>query len=364
MPKFDPQFSITPEIAQNLMRIEAAKQDITTLPITPIVLANLRETARLASTHYSTMIEGNRLTQEQVELVVKAGKSYPGRERDDREVKGYYAALDMIEHFCAQDKPLTEKVVQTIHGYVIGAGRSNIIPTPYRDGQNVIRDAATRRIVYLPPEAQDVPRLMHALIVWIKEQILLPAPLVAALAHYQLATIHPYYDGNGRTARLLVTLILHMRGYDLKGIYSLDEYYAHNLNAYYQAISVGPSHNYYEGRAQADITDWINYFCAGMAESCEKIRNQARGASQRGAHDQSQQLRLLDLKKRRVLELFKQYKIVSAQQIGAVFGFKSRTSSELCRRWVDDGFIVVVDPSRKARTYQLASQFNLLLDES
>src|SRR5438270_7030027 len=67
---FNPVFTITPAVANNLMRIEAVKQAIQTLPITPRVLANLRETARLFSTHYSTMIEGNRLTQEQVAQVI------------------------------------------------------------------------------------------------------------------------------------------------------------------------------------------------------------------------------------------------------------------------------------------------------
>ena len=57
---FAPTFTITPAMANSLMRIEAARQAIQTLPITPRVLANLRETARLFSTHYSTMIEGNR----------------------------------------------------------------------------------------------------------------------------------------------------------------------------------------------------------------------------------------------------------------------------------------------------------------
>ncbi len=63
---FAPTFTITPAMANSLMRIEAVKQAIQTLPITPRVLANLRETARLFSRGYSTMIEGNRLTQEQV----------------------------------------------------------------------------------------------------------------------------------------------------------------------------------------------------------------------------------------------------------------------------------------------------------
>ena len=73
----------------------------------------------------------------------------------------------------------------------------------------------------------------------------IPIPIIAAIAHYQFATIHPYYGGNGRTARILTTLILHMNGYALKGIYALEEYYAVNLPAYYNALTVVDSHNYY-----------------------------------------------------------------------------------------------------------------------
>ncbi len=82
----------------------------------------------------------------------------------------------------------------------------------------------------------------------------MPVPVIAALAHYQFATIHPYYDGNGRTARLLTTLILHKAGYGLKGIYSLEEYYSRNFDGYYYALAVGGSHNYYMGREKADVS--------------------------------------------------------------------------------------------------------------
>ena len=103
----------------------------------------------------------------------------------------------------------------------------------------------------------------------------LPCPLKAGLAHYQFATLHPYYEGNGRIARLLTTLILHQGGYALKGSYSLEEYYAHHLPAYYKALDVGPSHHYDLGRAAADITSWLTFFCDGMAQAFENVKRRA-----------------------------------------------------------------------------------------
>jgi Fic family protein len=170
--------------------------------------------------------------------------------------------------------------------------------TPYRDGQNVIRDASSGGIVYMPPEATDVPWLMEQLVTWINKEDQLPLPIKAGIAPYQFATIHPYYDGNGRTARLLTTLVVHVGAYDLKGIYALEEYYARDLKAYYEALTVGPSHNYYLGRAEADITAWIAYFIGGMAASFEKVRAQAVREAAKGGKDQSRLLRNLDSKQR------------------------------------------------------------------
>jgi Fic family protein len=234
-------------------------------------------------------------------------------------------------------------------------GRTTTKKTNYRDGQNVIRDSQTRIIIYMPPEAKDVPDLMKGLVAWLHENRELPSPLMAGIAHYQFATIHPYYDGNGRTARLLTTLLLHLGGYDLKGLYSLEEYYARNLGAYYEAISIGSSHNYYHGRADADITPWLEYFIEGMAFSFENILKRMQEVQ--GSGDQESHLRKLDPKQRRALELFQVYDTVTSHQIGELFGFKPRTSSELCKKWVEEGFLEIVDKSKKARKYRRASSF-------
>jgi Fic family protein len=193
---FEPKFTITPRIANSLMRIEAAKQVVQHLAITPSVLASLRESSRLFSTLYSTMIEGNRLTQQQVTQVIGKQEHFPGRERDEKEVLGYYAALAKAEQLAAGTIILTEQHVQKLHALVMAGGGSKVKPSVYRDGQNVIRDGRSRAIDYMPPEPTDVPGLMHDMVAWIKDSEVqgLPCPIRAGIAHYQFATIHPYCE--------------------------------------------------------------------------------------------------------------------------------------------------------------------------
>jgi Fic family protein len=362
--KFNPIYTINQTIANNLMRIEAARQHVSHLPLSPKVLASLRETAKLYTTHYSTMIEGNRLNPEQIKEVITLKGHFPGRERDEQEVRGYYAALAQLEQYVLKSHPVTEQVIQHLHALVMNSGKTKITPTPYREGQNVIRDGAMGTIIYMPPEAHDVPSLMKDFVQWIAQNKNLPAPLIAAIAHYQFATIHPYYDGNGRTARLLTTLILHLHGYDLKGLYSLEEYYAKNLFDYYNAISIGPSHNYYFGRAESDITQWIEYFTDGMAFAFEKVIQQMVTSQKRSTPDHSVLIKKLDPKQRKALELFHEYNTVTSSQIGELFGFQPRTSAALCKKWVDEGFLTIIAPSKKGRTYTLAKPYDALLINS
>jgi Fic family protein len=360
---FEPKFSITARVATSLMRIEAARQAVHDLPITPSVLATLRETARLYSTHYSTMIEGNRLTQEQVSKVIEQRQRFAGRERDEKEVLGYYAALEKAQYFAASRTSVSEVHIRTLHALIMAERRKKAKPTAYRDGQNVIRDSRSRGIVYMPPEAKDVPRLMKAMIAWVasSDADSLPCPIRAGIAHYQFATIHPYYDGNGRTARLLTTLILHLGGYDLKGLYSLEEYYARDLGAYYAAITIGRSHNYYEGRAGADITNWVEYFCEGVADSFESVRRRAQEAAGSGVRDHSHALRRLDPRQRKALELFRDSTVITSRHLETLFGISQRASRNLLSAWVRNGFVVVADPAKKTRKYGLSVEFAALL---
>jgi Fic family protein len=353
---FKPAFRITPRITRTLLQIEAARQAIAELPIDVAMLKSLRETARLATTHYSTQIEGNRLALPEVRNAL-AGARFPDRARDEAEVKNHFKALELMEALARRPGPVTEDQIRRLHGLIM-TGRNK--GTPYRRVQNVIRDASSGRIVYLPPEAKDVAPLMTAMAQWINVEIEAgewPVPIIAGLAHYQFATIHPYIDGNGRTARLLTTLILHKAGFGLKGIYSLDEYYAKNLPAYYKALTVGPTHNYHDGRAEADVTPFIDYFCSGMADAFSKVRAAAQPGLARGVADQSATLRDIDPRQRRLLELFRDKGSVTAAEMAGHLDLAPRTLTGLARAWITSGFLEYQSAARKTRSYKLGMRY-------
>ncbi len=350
-------------MAKALMAMEATRQKIGDVMITPRVIATLRESARLQSTHYSTMIEGNRLTEEEVKQVIIASHRIPDRERDEKEILGYYTALEWVEKGAKKNEPLTEDVIKKLHALVMNGGKTHVKQNSYRDGQNVIRDSLTKHIVYMPPEAKDVKPLMMELLEWINIEIKnnLPAPLIAGIVHYQFATIHPYYDGNGRCARLLTTYIMHQLGYDLKGVYSLDEYYAEDLSSYYDALTIGSSHNYYMGRSEADITKWLEYFCLGAAHSFETIKKHVLQTFEKPSMKKAELLSKLDHRQKKVFTLFYTQEEISSKEVSILLGLKQRTTSFLIKRWVDEGFLEITEPSKKLRRYRLGGVYEVLL---
>ena len=351
-----PNYTITPKVARLLMEIESARAEVEHTPLPPTVEAELRRQARLRSTHYSTRIEGNRLTLAQAEKVIGGTKTrFHGRERDVHEVKDYWNALLRVEEWAEAKRPISETLIRRLHASVEHGPRAK--PTPYRDGQNVIRDSASGAIVYMPPEAEDVPGLMAAMVRWIDEagKAGVPVPLIAGLAHYQFVTIHPYYDGNGRTARLLATFVLHRGGYGMHGFLSVEEHHARDLAGYYRALAVHPHHNYYEGRADAFLTPWVEYFITKLAETFEAVRKEAKRLAKEGMPVEPEPLRKLDRRARIVLGLFVKADRISASDVAGALGLSDRMVRVLLRQWVEDGWLAVADPSRRKRSYELTA---------
>lgn len=354
-------FSFTPEIVRYLQRIERVRETVRLTVLPPLAAEQLRTQAHIRSTHFSTRIEGNRLTLRETEDVIQQGRLFPGRERDVQEVERYYQALQQVEKWVEGGQKITEARIQKLHALLYKGRRAKA--SPYRDGQNVIRDSGGR-IVYMPPEAVDVPGLMAELVDWLhnaKEEI--PVPVIAGVVHYQLVTIHPFYDGNGRTARTLATWVLYQGGYDLGKFYALEEFYVEDLDGYYDALVTHPHHNYYFGRHQADITSWLVYFLEGMSVVFERLAGEVARRAETGFEDSITQdlLRPLDHRSRRVLGLFAQRTSIQSRDVASLLGISPRQARDLLTDWVAQGWLVVLDPSRRGRKYGLADEYKRLI---
>lgn len=355
-PPWQPRYTLTPTIVRSLLEIEAARTAIEHTPLPPAAQEELRRQARLRSTHYSTRIEGNRLTLAEAEVaVVDPRVRFQGRERDVLEVRNYWHALLRVEDWAGRQAPLTVELIQRLHALVERGPRAR--PTPFRDGQNVIRDGATGAIVYLPPESKGVPSLMTGLVAWVQkaEREGLPVPVIAGLAHYQFVTIHPYYDGNGRTGRLLATFLLHRGGYGLNGFFSLEEHHARDLAAYYHSLASHPHHNYYEGRETADLTPWLAYFTEILARVFQAAREESRHAAQQNQAPGPDLLYRLEPRARVVLGLLARQEQVTNRDVSRALALSDRMARVLLQSWVEAGWLEIAEPSRRARAYRLSA---------
>jgi len=124
-------------------------------------------------------------------------------------------------------------------------------------------------VEYMPPKPKEVHGLITVFIAWLnldKTWEINPV-LLAGIAHYEIARIHPFIDGNGRTARLFAMLILYLSGFDHRRIFALDDYYDRDRLAYYAALKTAQTND-------NDITEWLEYFTSGVAHSVNEAKKE------------------------------------------------------------------------------------------
>ena len=269
---FNPQYKLTNKIVISLTAIAEARAVIERARLLPKQELRLRRQALIRMTHSSTHIEGNQLNLHQVEAVY-AHKKIDAPVRDIYEVQNYLKALRYIEWVVRKKKPITERIILKIHKLVTDKTLLEEQCGKYREGPiYVVRRGLgmPQETVYTGPRAKEVPKLMADLARWMQEsekQDVHPV-IMAGIVHQEIAAIHPFVDGNGRTARALATLILYQRGYDFRRLFALEDYYNKDRPQYYRAINTGRN---YEER-KTDITSWLEYFVKGFKEEIDNVK--------------------------------------------------------------------------------------------
>jgi len=262
---YKPKFHITLSIANALTAIEHARGFLNAAQLSENWLTHMRERAFILEAHHTTHIEGTHLSLDDSEKLL-SGKSVKGADADDvKELLNYRKAFDFVSEYVLSERPITEGLIREIHKKLVQGVRGNSAdPGKYRTIQNYVANSKTKEIIYTPPAAYEVPILMQELVDWIQNETMIPPVLIAGIAQFQLVHIHPFLDGNGRSARLLSTLCLYRSGYDFKKLFTISEYYDRNRQEYYHALqSVRNNH--------LDLTVWLEYFCKALATQMNEI---------------------------------------------------------------------------------------------
>jgi Fic family protein len=191
-----------------LEKLSKYKKELDSLrPLPQANLAKLKEYFDVELTYNSNAIEGNTLTLGETKLVILEGITIGGKSvKEHLEALNHKKAIDYLELIVLEKQEISEKLILELHRLILreiddeNAGK-------YRDKKVHISGS-----YYIPPDPQIVPLRMEEFIENLSKSQKHPV-LIAADAHYQLVTIHPFIDGNGRCARLLMNLLLMKNGF-------------------------------------------------------------------------------------------------------------------------------------------------------
>lgn len=255
-------------ILDNLGVFEVLHLSLSQLPILPGLAARLDAEIIRRAIFGTAAIEGNPLSEERVAEIIEEPGLNGLRERAEQEIVNLTEAYRLhavpapVAHGGRQALTVSEAFIREVNALVTrNVGGKFHTPGQYRDHKVEVGNADHGGI-YTPPKIRaDIEPLMAALADWLDSEALLavPAPVRAALAHYHLALIHPFGDGNGRTARLLEVAILARAGYRYVPT-MLSNYYYRNIDAYYVAFREC------EKSKEHDLTPFLLFFSEGLKE--------------------------------------------------------------------------------------------------
>ena len=287
---FNPKFTITPKINKALVEIERVRGFLDAIHLKEDWVKDIQKEALILESHHSTHIEGTALSLEQAKNILE-GKAVKGVRPDDRkELLNYKKAMDFVSKYLGKESPTTEGVIRELHKITVKSVRGGQAdPGHYRKVQNYVVNSRTREVIYTPPGPLEVPHLMKEFVGWLNETGDLSPILASGIAQFQFVHIHPFIDGNGRTARLLSTLILYKTGYDFKRLFTISEYYDKDRPAYYQAIQS-------VRKSDMDMTGWLEYFTEGLHSQMKEIRT--KGEQLIKQDSQLQKIKKIGLNKR------------------------------------------------------------------
>ncbi len=257
---FNPQYRITNYLLDLIEKIAIIQTKIDDSKIKFDQIIKLQKLAISKSANASTTIEGNTLTLNQV-IRLTENKPVNAEFSQKQEVINYIKALNWI--IKQQNQSINFNSILKLQAIVCDKLIEQSKLGKLKEKQNyVINEKGI--VIYTPPPVAKTELMLKELVTWLNNTESRHSIIDSAIFHHQFVSIHPFSDGNGRTARLLAQWILYQREFDSKHIYYLDNYFASDRRKYYSKIEQTRELDY-------DFTYWIEYVAEGILTTIKDV---------------------------------------------------------------------------------------------
>lgn len=320
----------------------------------------LRKNSRKKSSYASNRIEGNPLTEAEASEAIESSKRH--YLKPEQEIRNYYDALLFLQKAREAEAPFSRELILDVQKRVVaGESQEKIgIRGPMPPGVLfAVYDEKTGHPDYIPPESSDIEPLLKELVDYVSSSG--DHPLIkAAIVHYQLVSIHPFEDGNGRTARLMSDYMRDLCGYGFGNLGSLEEYFAYDVDEYYRSLQMDLPPLFYDGRENPPHPEiWIGYFLRMMILYAKKV---AEISFANAVNDLTPSLTHLSIKERRFFDYLKKNRIeeFAPIEMAKVMKVTNRTIINWAVALAKNGLLEPQLVQKRVRSYRVVMK---ILDE-
>ncbi len=301
----------------------------------------------------SSQIEGTQSSLS--ELLLFENDAAVGAPLDDvTEVSNYVAAMEHGLKRLGEGFPLSLRLLKEVHGVLLAKGRgSEKMPGEFRTSQNWIGGSRPGNALFVPPPPDQVIACMGSLELFLHNQEI-PSLIRAGLAHAQFETIHPFLDGNGRTGRLLVTLLLCHDQVLAQPLLYLSLFLKSHRSTYYELLQRVRTHGNWEA--------WLDFFLQGIEETANQAASTASRLLQVFQQDRT---RLHALGRRGVSaiklhDVLQKQPVVTVPRLVAKFGFTAPTANSALVVLIEQGIVREITGYRRNRVFSYAEYLRTL----
>ncbi len=348
--------TITNDILKKITAIEENRFSLKSIEIPQMAKNRLRKNSKKKSSYASNKIEGNPLTESQANDAMERDE-HKHFLKPEQEVRNYFLALNLLEEKLNAKEPFSKELLLEVEAMVEkGASKEKIgLRGQMPSGMLfAVYDAESGNAEYIPPEYTDIPALLDELTEYVNTTDDHPL-IIAAVVHYQLVTIHPFEDGNGRTARLMSGYILDLHGYGFNGIGSLEEYFAYDPEEYYASLQMGLPALYYSGRENPPHPEiWINYFLRMVELYSTKVREISKSSAE---DELDGSLSYLNAREKDLLVYLLRNHLFefTPMEVSKNMGVTNKTIINRCAKLASNGFLIPNIAKERIRSYALSS---------